>query len=993
MLFGYAQAQSVSGTVRDANGPLPGVNVIVKGTSYGVTTDFDGNYTLNDISSDAILRFSYVGLISQDISVNGQSIINVTLIEDANQLDEVIVIGYGTQERKSITGAVESVNSDDFDAQPMVRAVDALQGRAAGVFVAATNGAPGGQTKIVIRGSNSILGSSSPLIVIDGVLGGSLESLNPDEIASFEILKDASSTAIFGSRGANGVILVTTKNGKTEDPKVNFNTFYGIQKVSKKIDLLSASSFAEQVNIKDIDYGGTGLVYSSQEIADLKKSGGTDWQDELFRTAPTQSYQLSVSGKAKKVDYYLSGNYANVEGIIVNTGFERYNFRAKANVDVSDKIKIGMNLSTMNSNGKNNQNQSTLYSPVYGALSFDPTTPVYDADGNYNLISLKNVASLATNPVAQQLEQNRYQENTGVYLNAFLNYEIIDGLVFNFTAGSNINHTKVKQFQAALTTTNAAQVVDYESKSSQLTSRLTYEKEINDHKFKVDAIYEVSKSKYFTDGIFGSDIIFPITTFKNLGLANLTSVWSSASKRVLESFMGRIHYSFKDKYIITAAVRHDGSSVLAEGNKFHTYPSGAIAWRISEEDFLKDSDVIDEMKLRVSYGITGNQSIGPYQSYSLLRTGGSENYPFDDSNAVIGAGLTRLGNPDLRWESTSQFDIGMDMTFFNNRFGVVLDYYKKSTFDLLMAVPIAPYRGPVSLTSNVGDIENSGFEIGISGTVIRSDDFRWDANFNIAFNETIVTGLGGETVSFTGGKFGSGLASGPAIILEVGEKTGNFYGFIYEGVWKTNEASEAAVFGNVPGDAKYKDVDNDGSINNNDLTVMGNGQADFNWGFNNTFSYKSFDLNIFFQGVHGNEIWNLGKGYIIGGNADARHATSVDILNRWTPQNENTNISAYSPTSTDFIQSSRYVEDGSFVKLRNISLGYNLPQSLMEKSKIFSSFRVYISGQNLLTFTSYSGFDPEISNTNDFSESVTQSIDFGAYPTAKTVTLGLNITF
>ena len=992
-LTSVGYAQSVSGTVSDDNGPLPGANVIVKGTSLGVTTDFDGNYTIGNIPSDAILLFSFVGYLTQEVEVNGRVIINITLQEDANQLDEVVVIGYGTQKKSTLTGAIESVSSDDFSSQPMVNAVDALQGRAAGVFVGTSNGAPGGDTKIVIRGSNSILGSSKPLVVIDGILGGSLESLNPDEIASFEVLKDASSTAIFGSQGANGVILVTTKNGRSEVPIVSFNSFYGLQKVSKKIDLMSASVFAEQVNFHNIAFGGDGDIYSDSEISQLRQTGGTDWQDELFRTASTSNIQLSVSGKSKKVDYYLSGNYVNQDGIIIYSGFERFNFRAKANVQVSNKVRMGMNMSTMKSNGLNNQNQSTIYSPVYGAIAFDPTTPVYDEDGNYNLISLKNVASLGTNPLALQLEQKREPEKENVMINGYFDYEIIDGLVFNITAGSNTTNLKTKSFKEALTTINGAVIDNYKYQSTQITSRLTYEKDFNNHNIKVDAIYETTKSKGFNDGIYGEDISFPATTYNNIGLANVSSVWSSSFERALQSIMGRLHYSFKDKYIFTVAVRNDGSSVLAEGNKFHTYPSGAVAWRLSEEDFLKDSEVINELKLRASYGITGNQSISPYQSYSMLGTGGLENYPFDDATAVIGAGLRRLGNSDLRWESTAQFDVGVDMAFLNNRFGFVVDYYKKSTSDLLMAVPIAPYRGPVSLTANVGDIENTGFEIGARGTIFNTDNFRWDSNFNIGFNETIVTGLGDDTTMLAGGKFGAGLATAPAIILEVGEKTGNFYGFIYEGVWKSNEASEAALFGNVPGDAKYRDLDGNHVINNDDLTVMGNGQPDFTWGFNNSFQLKSFDLNIFFQGVHGNDIWNLGKSYTIGGNADARNATSVDILNRWTPENENTDIPAYSPSSVDYVQSSRYVEDGSYVKLRNISLGYNLPESTLEKTHFVRTLRVYISGQDLLTFTNYSGYDPEISNTNGFSESVTQSIDYGAYPTAKTVTLGVNITF
>ncbi len=529
-----------------------------------------------------------------------------------------------------------------------------------------------------------------------------------------------------------------------------------------------------------------------------------------------------------------------------------------------------------------------------------------------------------------------------------------------------------------------------------LTTRLTYEKEVGDHTFKLDAIYEIEQSDVLRDGITGSNLSNPNINFRSINTAENITANSFAEERTLESVMGRAHYSFQDKYIATASIRRDGSSVLAEGNKYETYPSVGVAWRISKEAFLQDSNVVNEMKLRASYGVTGSQVIAPYQSYALYSYGPQHNYPFDDATGFIGAGPAVLANPDLRWESTAQTNIGLDMGFLNNRFGFTFDWYKKETSDILMSVPTPSYLGPVSLTANVASTENKGIELGLNGTIVNTEDFRWDTNFNFSINKTTVVDLGGPKTVLAGGKYGAGLAIAPAIKLEIGEETGNFYGYLYDGVWKSSEAAEAAVYGNVPGDAKYKDLNIDGAINNSDLTVMGNGNADFTWGLNNTFTYKAFDLNVFFQGVSGNEIWNLGKGYIIGGSADARHATSPDILNRWTPQNENTDIPAYSSTSKDFIQSSRYVEDGSYVKLRNISFGYNLPASITEKSKLIDSFRVYISGQNLLTFTSYSGFDPEISNVNPQTNQqspVASGIDFGAYPTAKTFTLGLNVTF
>ncbi|MCF6297294.1 MAG: TonB-dependent receptor [Flavobacteriaceae bacterium] len=981
---------TITGTVSDANGYLPGVNVITQGASIGAVTDFDGKYSIV-ANKGAVLVFSFIGMQTQSITVGDSNTINVILAESEDSLDEVIVIGYGTQKKKDMTGAVSSVTSNDFKSQPMVNATDALQGRAAGVFVGSTNGAPGGRSKILIRGANSILGSSDPLVVIDGIVGGAFRDVDPAEIASIEVLKDASSTAIFGSRGANGVILITTKTGKSSKPTVSFNTFYGMQSVSKRIDLLPAYEFATEANAQDLAIGGDGDIYSPAEIAALQQSGGTDWQDELFRSAPTQNYQLSVGGKLNKTDYYFSMNHANQEGIIINTGFKRYNARANVNSQVSDKVKMGLNLNVIRTQGRNNQSRSSLSSPVYGALAFDPTMPIYNDEGFYNLGSIKNVGTLGINPVAQQLEFNTDSENSKVVFNAYIDYEIIEGLKLNVSVG-NISALQVgKTFNAELNRVNSAYLFNGDFRLNQVISRLTYEKEINDHRFKIDAIHELQKSKWSQSNINGDDIAYPLTTYNNIGTANSIIAGSYAWERTLESLMGRVNYTFKDKYIVTGTVRSDGSSILAKGNEYSIFPSGAIAWRISQEDFMQNSNVFDELKLRTSYGLTGNQGIEPYQSFAAFEIGPTQNYPFDDATAVIGASPVRLQNDDLRWETTAQFNIGIDATFLNGRFSVVLDYYKKLTDGILMRVPIAPYRGGLKLTANIGSIENTGFEFAVSASVVDGDKFKWDANFNMAINETIVTDLGGETEYFIGTEFGLGQAVAPAVILEVGERTGNFYGYLYDGVWKSNEAAEAAVYGNIPGDAKYKDLDGDGAINSNDLGVMGNGQADLIWGLNNTFIFMNFDLNIFFQGVHGNEIWNLGRGYTFGGSGDARNATTVDIRNRWTPQNENTNVPGYSSTSVNQIQSSRYVEDGSFVRLKNISLGYNLPESLIKRSKLFESFRVYISGLNLLTLTNYSGFDPEVSNTGN--SSINQSIDFGAYPTAKSVLIGLNVTF
>ncbi len=458
----------VTGTVKDVGGtPLPDVNITISGTAKGSKTDFDGNFSIEANKGD-VLVFSFIGMATKSITVGDSNTIDVVLTESEASLDEVVVIGYGTQRKKSIAGSVASVTSEDFKSQPMTTATSALQGRTSGVFIGTSNGAPGGSSKIVVRGANSIGASGSPLVVIDGILGGSLDDLNPDEIASLVVLKDASSTAIYGSRGANGVIMVTTKNGTKEGAQVNFNTFYGMQSVSKKVDLMSAAEFARQVNIKGFDISGAAPTYSDQEISDLESSGGTDWQDELFRSAPTKNYNLSVSGKSDKIDYYFSGGLTDQDGIIINTGFKRYNFRTKINAQVSDRIRLGMNVSSIRSKGLNNQNRSTLTSPVYGALAYDPTMSIYDAEGFYNLTSIKGVGTLGVNPLALQLEQNMDINKANLLLSAYLNYEIIDGLTLNVMGGFRNVTNKTTMFNAELTTANVAGIYDSQFKRNQL---------------------------------------------------------------------------------------------------------------------------------------------------------------------------------------------------------------------------------------------------------------------------------------------------------------------------------------------------------------------------------------------------------------------------------------------------------------------------------------------------------------------------------------------
>ncbi|MFS4457405.1 SusC/RagA family TonB-linked outer membrane protein [Maribacter sp. 2304DJ31-5] len=987
------QESVITGTVTDQDGqPLPGANIIEKNTQNGTQTDFDGNFALQVTDQNATLVISYIGFATQEIALNGQTSISIAL-QEGNALDEVVVVGYGPQRRSDLSGSVASVAVEELKELPVTRVDQAIQGRVAGVQIQNNDGAPNGRATIRIRGANSINGGNDPLVVIDGFQGGSINTINPNDIESIQILKDASATAIYGSRGANGVVLVTTKKGKSGKPVVTYNSFYSLQEVRNELDLLNAGQYAQTVNAHRSEIG-LNPVFTSAEISAFNANGGTDWQDEIFRTAFSQNHLLNVSGANDNISYYVSGNVIDQEGIIQNTSYDRYSLRANLTARINDKLSVTTNTylsheedhpTNLNSFAGNNDG-----SPIFSAQVFAPTKPVFEEDGTYSQPGGGAGPPTNFNPLALAVEPIRENIITTTSINAKVDYEILDGLKFSVSGAYRLDDSEFSFYANSRPsnspTTETASIRDRRTITLQNTNQLNYVKEFGKHSINLTGVLEQQFEEFnehFTGNAMG--FLTDAVTFNNLGLAAVPGRPSSErTTRSLLSYLGRVIYGYDNRYSLTLTARSDGSSVFGANNKRGFFPSAGLAWNISNESFLEDSKTIDNLKLRATYGETGNQAIDPYQSLTVLAT---TNFAIDGANPATGVLLAgSAGNPDLKWEVTKQTNIGIDLDMFNGRLNLVADYYKKNTEDLLLSVPLPRTSGVADVLRNIGEVENKGFEFYLGGTPVQSKNFSWNSGFNISFNDNEVLALSGEDEITLGAPGIPGF--GNTLFLEVGKPIGQFRGFVQDGVWGTAEATEAAVFGVIPGAPRYVDQNNDDVIDDNDIVDIGNAQPDYTFGWTNTFSYKNLDLNVFVQGVQGNDILNIGRVRTERTSGDS-DATGVAILNRWTPQNQNTNVPSFEGSNSfENLQSSRWIEDGSYVRIKNISLGYNIPQNVIEKIGL-KSLKLYVTGTNLITFTDYTGYDPESSTNID----TRGGIDLASFPSQKTYTVGLDLSF
>ncbi len=969
---------------------LPGVNVVIKGTTMGTVTDINGNYKLDVSDVNSILVFSSVGYVTEERKVGNNTAINVIMSPDVTSLQEVVVTGYGTVKKSDLTGSIAQVQAEDIAAYPSVNMIQSLQGRAAGVLIEQNNGEPGATFKVRIRGGTSINASSDPLYVVDGMPNGILPS--PEDIQSIEVLKDASSTAIYGSRAANGVIMVTTKKGARGRSHISLNTSYSTQKEINRLPLLNKDQF---LDLYEELYGHSwpGVI-----------GPGTDWQEEIFQTGQIQNYQLSFSGGNENVNYYISGIYYDQKGVVVNSRFKRFSVASNVNIKASKRLNIGVNLLAQryDKDGVRTQEGSGgLYRGVVAAaFTAEPTLPVYDEDGNYSISTINDPVD---NAVAIANERKNQSITDMIQINSFGDYMIIKDLKFRINLGASISNGREGLYYPttlmAGANTGGMGNIDG-SKYTLLINEdyFTYSKKfgVNDLTVMAGYSYQSTSSEWWRAA--GQSFLTDAGYWWGLnGAAVFSQPGSNLTETALTSFYGRINYKLFDRYLITVNGRYDGSSRFAKNNKWAFFPSGAIAWNIADEPFMQDAQRISQLKLRASYGVTGSQSIAAYQSLARF----SPVHSIQNSQIVNAVRPTTVANDNLTWESTAQLDVGFEFGMFKQRIVLVADYYNKITDNLLFNMPLPQYTGFPSMLKNIGKVQNKGIELTLSG-VIFDGEFNWvcDANFTRNRNQVLELPEGNDIrrLVMPGHMVGISATS----ILREGYPVGSFYGYVYDGIYQEDETILPGNFDQFPGGEKLKDINGrdsegnltgepDGKIDADDRTIIGNPHPDFIWGFNNSFSYKGFDLNIFFLGSQGNDLYSftLMELETMRGISN----TTTKALERWTPTNTNTDVPAAN-INRGYHSSSRWIFDGSFVRLKNIALGYTLPDKISNSIGI-ELLRIYISGQNVLTFTRYRGYDPEVNwNTRGPSRgNLNVGLDYGSYPNAKSFTVGLNMTF
>lgn len=975
------QQKSISGKVSDSSGAtLPGVSVVVKGTTTGSITDAKGNYSLASVPAGATLQFSFVGMKMQEVLVGNKTTINVELIEESIGIDEVVAIGYGTVKKSDLTGSVSSVSSGEIKKQPVTTLGQAIQGKATGVVVTSNSGSPGGSIKIRIRGANSMQGSNDPLYIVDGVaLNIGISDLNVNDIESVEVLKDASSTAVYGSRGANGVIMITTKRGKNEATKVQLTVNTGVSSLAKKYDLLDAGSFAELANVYKPNY------FSATQIADFKKNGGVDWQNEVFQTGISQDYQISLSGGSATTKYYISGNYVDQKGIVLGAKLAKYSVRSNITTELGKKLKFDLNLFASRQNTENTGDNGSKGAPLWNTPLFPPTFPIYTASGTWNRTDNLSGPGLA-NPLMVLKERYSDYLSNSIAINSKLSYNILDDLKLDVVFGvdNNSGQNGFITNKVMNPNTTAASLTENKSFTWQNSNILTYHKKIGDvHDFTVMAANEQSKFTNSGFGASGTDINPISVGYDNLGIANTKNISSYRTQYSLQSYLGRISYSFMNKYLITATYRADGTSKFQGKNKWGYFPATALAWRVSEESFMKSQDVISNLKLRGSWGITGNQGINAYATIAKV---GSMANSYGLPSMLPGSIVIGADNPDLKWETTEQTNIGFDVSAFKGRMSLSADYYVKNTSDLLHYAAIPNYNGGGGVNKNIGKMENKGFEIALSGTPVSNGSFKWDASFNISAYKNKLLSLGKDTFML-GGNYAGGLTTESPFAIKVGESLGSFWGYEWMGVYKTAEATEAAKYGFKPGDNKYLDYNHDGKLDSKDKHIIGNALPKLVWGFDNTFTYKNLELNVMLQAVVGRKILNTVYACATTILSDATAISHVDGKDYWRTDNENARFaSPTTSTGKNFIESTQFLQDGSYVKVKNIGLAYNLSKEVTK----FTDLKLSMSAQNLFTFTKYKGYDPETSTSGN---DIDGAIDVGSYPNARTITFSIQANF
>lgn len=993
--------QRVSGRIQDDQGnPLPGVNVVVKGTSQGTTSDARGRYELTVPTGGTTLVFSFIGYLSQEVAVNNRSTVDVTLAGDTKALNEVVVIGYGTVRKSDLTGSVSSVSSKEIKAFPVASVDQALTARATGINVTQASGAPGGGVTVRIRGANSINSGSEPLYVIDGFpiypdnaaasAGGNrqatnaLASINPADIESVEILKDASATSIYGSRGANGVVLVTTKRGKSGATRIDYDGSQSIQQATHVVRVLNATDYAQYQNLRALSRNQT-IPFPNPEQYGV----GTNWFDVITRTGSIANHNLTFSGGTDRTQFTVAGGYFRNDGIVRNTYFDRYSLRI--NVDsrfLNDKLRVGT--STFFSRSGSNNAATDRGGPggaVITALGQSPIGPVYNPDGTYNLQSYDG--RFLTNPLAEVLEPIDQDRTNRLFSNNYAQYEFIPGLTLRSSLGFDVLNNNRVSFYSQQTVNGRNNNSSLENASRQIVNLLnenilSYNKRINEQ----HEISAVAGYTYQTDdnNVFGIQTQgFTVDNFASaqLGQGLRPQIpYSGRASWVLQSFLGRVNYNLLGRYLLTLTVRRDGSSKFGENNKWANFPSVALGWRIKDEAFMAGLKPVSEAKLRVSYGITGNSNIPVYRSLAGLTTA---NY-LSGSGVLAGLAESRVANPNLRWESTAMFNVGADLGFFNNRLNVTADYFYNKTTDLLLDVALPTSTGFSSAFQNAGSLQNTGFELAVTGVAINRQKLRWDMTANVSFLQNKILSIGPSAPFYASSP--SGHLGIDGSYVAPGYSIGSWYGYNFIGIFQNADEIRAnpSVVGDKPGYPRYQDVNGDGTITQADRTYLGNPNPRMIFGFNTNLQYGSFDLNLFIRGAEGFKIRNLQQSEMADGVGNYNQAYDI-LTTSWSPTNTGGTrpiIDATRDFANYYRRSNFFIEDGSFIRLQNVALGYRLPST-----KWLRNARVYVSGQNLFLITKYRGFDPEVNNQGQ--NSLNRGDDYDAYPRPRTLTLGVQI--
>lgn len=965
------QTITVSGVVMGSDGePLMGVNVVEKGTTNGTITDLDGKYTLN-VGSNAVLQFSYIGYVSSDIAVNGQRTVNVTMKEDSQNLDEVVVVGYGTVRKADLAGSVSVLDNKAFKDQPIKQVSDALQGRVSGVQVQ-SSGVPGGTVKIRVRGSGSINRSNDPLYVIDGIVRESgLTGLNPDDIQSMQILKDASSTAIYGSRGANGVVLITTKTGKANTRQITFDAQITAGTVAKRYDTLNAYEFATLYNTYRAN------TFSSDQLSAFQRGGGTNWQDEIFQTGITQDYKVTFSGGSDKTQYIVSGNYVGQEGVVIENDNKRYQARANVTSQITDWLHM-----TADVNASHNVRHSGDFSAaksniVTQAMNYSPVTSIFNEDGmTYARDKYSSLTNF--NPVGRLKEEMGETMQDIVNAHVDLRFNILPGLTFTTSNGIDYSDAKGYSFgtkkvgsQSSMGNSDAYRM------TLQTTNNLTYTGKWDKHALTATAVYEATQSEYRYMGLNGRDLLTESVGWWNVNMASSRTTDNSYSKWGLVSGVARVMYNYDDRYMLTGTFRADGSSKFFN-DKWGYFPSVAAAWTITNEEFMKDQNVVQDMKIRASYGLIGSQAIEPYETLGLMS---KAMYAFGENSQYTGywVGQT-VATPDLTWETTHQLDLGLDFSILNHRVNISLDYFDKRTKDGLLKQNIPNYDGGGSYWVNAAEISNRGLDFSINAILVDNKDFTWSSTFTGTYLKNEVKNLGG--LEFVAGSSpAAGMIPTDGVTrVEVGQPIGAFYGYKWIGLDAT-------------GHDAFEDVNKDGKIDSNDRTFIGKANPDFTLGWNNTLSWKNWDLNMFFTGSFGADRLNLVRFTGTAMTGDFAFVTLKEYINdNFDVKGQSARYPSVNVTGNDYQSAStstKFLESANYFRLDNLSLSYNLPKSVAK----FADMRFTLSCQNVFTITKYKGMDPAGISFMNSGVDVNDGIDLGAYPLTRSYTVGVRLNF